>query len=307
MVDINSVVVGITTRCNARCKFCARTHGWLPNNEQTDLNLDLILVPLLSRINQILFVGSFGDAIFHPNLLQFLEFCRNKYPDISFNIHTNGSKKDNQFWEKLGRLIGTKNRVLFCIDGLKDTHHIHRHVDFDLVINNLKIYISNGGVADWQFIVFDYNQHQIDEASNLAKSIGCKEFMAIRSIYYDSEFRPPDGVISRNDLMRKIKKPTVYCSWFENKEIYINEYGEVHPCCHLSPYYKNNNYKEIKDIYHNNKDLISLYNYDIDTIMNNQYIQYVYKNKNSIRRCKNTCGFSEKLRPYVHKIKHCVF
>mgnify|MGYP000657292039 CR=1 FL=1 len=67
---------------------------------------------------------------------------------------------NEEFWKKLASY--DRVRVLFGIDGLNDTNHLYRiNVNWDALMRNVKSYISNGGTASWQFIVFDHNQHQI--------------------------------------------------------------------------------------------------------------------------------------------------
>ena len=39
-------------------------------------------------------------------------------------------------------------------------------------MNAMKWYIKAGGVARWEFLVFKHNQHQIEEARQLANELG---------------------------------------------------------------------------------------------------------------------------------------
>lgn len=304
---VEYLVAGITTKCNAKCRFCARTEGWSINKKLFDLDLDLIIGPLLPRLQKISLVGSLGDPMFNSGLLSFLKRCAKEYPNIEFEIWTNGSMHDKEFWSELGSLNKEKITITFSIDGLEDTHSIHRHVDFNTVIQNLKTYINSGGAANWQFILFDYNFHQMDEAATLAKSLGCKEFNAIRSTVYNSEFKAPNEIKSRNEIFESLATGRVDCYWRNGNKIYINEFGEVHPCCHIAPYFNTTGYEDILEIYLKNKHLINLYNYDLDTVMKNEYLKFVFKNTKSIEHCNKTCGFSRLMRTYISSVKHYIF
>ena len=67
--------------------------------------------------------------------------------------------------------------INFAIDGLKDTNHIYRvKTDFDRIIDNAEAFIKAGGNAHWIMIIFDHNQHQIDEANELSKKVGFRSF-----------------------------------------------------------------------------------------------------------------------------------
>ena len=73
-------------------------------------------------------------------------------------------------------------RVVWGIDGLEDTNHIYRvGAKWEKIINNAKAFIDAGGIASWQFIEFEHNKHQIEEAKQLAKELGFKEFRLVSS------------------------------------------------------------------------------------------------------------------------------
>ena len=46
-------------------------------------------------------------------------------------------------------------------------------------MENSKAFIEAGGNAEWQFIIFDYNEHQVEEAKNIAFDMGFKNFFTI--------------------------------------------------------------------------------------------------------------------------------
>lgn len=307
MDNINLVCVGITTRCNATCKFCAAIQGLKADDKINDLDLDLVFKSLLPKVNQIILGGNFGDAIFHPNLLNFLKESINQYPDVDFSILTNGSIDNKEFWRTLGGISDDKIKVTFGLDGLEDTHCLYRKTDFNTVINNLKTYVKYNGNAIWQFLIFEHNQHQVKQAIKLAKSLGCKEFILLRSDFYDSELSAPKGIISLFELKNRLKNNTPFCYWKEQKKIYINEYGEVHPCCHIGPYFNSDKFDDIKHLYLENKDKINLHNHDIDTIMKNPYLNYIYENFKNVSKCKNVCSINKHLISHVRELKHIYF
>ena len=43
-------------------------------------------------------------------------------------------------------------------------------------MTNVKSFIQAGGEAHWEFLVFKHNEHQVEEARNLAREMGFKEF-----------------------------------------------------------------------------------------------------------------------------------
>jgi MoaA/NifB/PqqE/SkfB family radical SAM enzyme len=300
MKRFNLVAVCSTTRCNGKCFSCARE---LLSPEQKNIDLDLdILKPLLPNTDFLSFNGIFGDVIYHPKIFSFTEYCKN-YEYLQLEFATNGCFRDNSFWTELGK---QKIKIIFGIDGLEDTHYRYRKTDFNKVINNMKLFIDGGGYAVWQYITFKYNYHQIEKASQLAKKLGCSEFMAIRANQYDDNKwkRPKEDVISRNEIFKLSDKSGKYCYWrFRNgkffNSIFVDVMGYVHPCCHMGvytiglPYFTNPEkyprYDELKPIFMENKDKLSLYNNDISDIIENSYLKYIYNNKDKLSICNYRC------------------
>jgi hypothetical protein len=63
--------------------------------------------------------------------------------------------------------------VVWGVDGLADTNHIYRRgVVWDKVWANMKAYSDAGGYGIWEFLIFDHNKHQVEEAKALAESLG---------------------------------------------------------------------------------------------------------------------------------------
>ena len=71
---------------------------------------------------------------------------------------------------------------MFGIDGLEDTNHIYRQgTVFKQIIRNVKAFIQAGGRAQWDFIVFKHNEHQVEKAGELSKKLGFEIFSIKRS------------------------------------------------------------------------------------------------------------------------------
>jgi len=71
----------------------------------------------------------------------------------------------------------------FGIDGLEDTNHIYRRgVKWERLQNNFREYIKAGGNAGWQFIVFPWNVHQIEEARQRSLDEGFTSFSVVQTV-----------------------------------------------------------------------------------------------------------------------------
>jgi MoaA/NifB/PqqE/SkfB family radical SAM enzyme len=64
-------------------------------------------------------------------------------------------------------------QIDFGIDGLEDTLHLYRkNVKYNNVIANAQAFIRAGGRAQWNFIVFQHNQHQVEQVQQLGRDMG---------------------------------------------------------------------------------------------------------------------------------------
>jgi hypothetical protein len=164
---------------------------------------------------------------------------REKNPGITLEGETNGSFQPESWWRTLGASFA-KGCMVFSLDGLEDTHRLHRKgTDFSTIVKNLRAFVSGGGVAYWKFIAFEHNEHQIQDAERFAERIGCSRFYVISSRDNNRELRKP------KKLNVEIKRDLFYTSWMnlpenqreavckpiENGSVYIAADGTVHPCC----------------------------------------------------------------------------
>jgi sulfatase maturation enzyme AslB (radical SAM superfamily) len=96
-------------------------------------------------------------------------------------MNTNGSARQEDWWIELASVLG-KGYVIFSIDGLEDTNHLYRKgTNFERIIKNAKAFIDAGGRAVWEYIVFAHNEHQVEEARNLADELGFEKFQVKKS------------------------------------------------------------------------------------------------------------------------------
>lgn len=181
---IDEYQIEVTTYCNAACPQCPRNinGGKLnPHLKLEHLPRDVIdkAFPstLCNRLRQIFFCGSYGDPIMHPEFLDILYDFRLKSPKLWLYTHTNGGAHDPEYWSEFAHILNGFGQVDFNIDGLADTNHLYRkNTNFDKIIENAKAFINAGGRAVWNFIVFEHNQHQVDQARQLSKELGFKDF-----------------------------------------------------------------------------------------------------------------------------------
>jgi MoaA/NifB/PqqE/SkfB family radical SAM enzyme len=178
--SISEYQLEITSYCNAACPQCPRNDNGVGINKRMPLcHISRTVIDqtfnkeLCGRLHQIFFCGSYGDPIMHPEFLDILKDFRNKNPTLWLYIHTNGGVHDPEYWTEVARIINGYGQIDFGIDGLKDTLHLYRkNVKYNKVIENAQAFINAGGKAQWNFIVFRHNQHQVERVQQLGKQLG---------------------------------------------------------------------------------------------------------------------------------------
>ena len=169
----------ITTYCNAACPQCPRNengHGINKRMPLCHLSKEIIdqsfNKEVCNRLRQVFFCGSYGDPIMHPEFLDILRDFRRKNPTLWLYIHTNGGVHDTEYWTEIAKIMAGYGQIDFGIDGLEDTLHLYRkNVKYSKVIENATAFIDAGGRAQWNFIVFKHNQHQVDKVKKLGKEL----------------------------------------------------------------------------------------------------------------------------------------
>jgi MoaA/NifB/PqqE/SkfB family radical SAM enzyme len=227
-----------TNACNAACPQCAREYDLtFDKNIIHHLRIDQILEHIneykIKNLNKMFMCGDYGDPAAGKHTLEIYDFFREINPNITLGMNTNGGLRTTDWWMNLGRILtNQKDYVIFSIDGLEDTNHIYRvNVNFKTVIKNCEAFISAGGNAHWDMLVFEHNQHQVEMAKNLAKSMGFKWFRAKVSKRFEkhpvSFLKPP-----KNYKFQKITG-NIECLALKEKSLYISASGKLHPCCWL--------------------------------------------------------------------------
>lgn len=186
---IDEYQIEITSYCNAACPQCPRNDrgaGINPHMPLMHLSRsaidDAFDQSLCCRLRQVFFCGSYGDPIMHPEFLDILRDFRAKNPSLWLYVHTNGGVHGADYWQEIAAIMAGYGQIDFGIDGLQDTLDIYRrNVNFDRVINNAKAFIDAGGRAQWNFIVFKHNQHQIDLARQMSMDLGFFNFLPRRT------------------------------------------------------------------------------------------------------------------------------
>lgn len=326
--ELKSIEFDITSYCNSGCPVCVR-HKWGTSDLIDEIELShldkKVIFNIIDDVGpsvKIHLNGVLGDALMHPDILDIVQYIDSKGNWI--NIETNGGSRNEKLWAELGKF--EKLSVQFSIDGLADTNFIYRiKTNFDKIISNAKAFINAGGIAHWKFIVFNHNQHQIEEAKQLAEDIGFKKFTVLdsfrflepqyvidRKYYkYNKEADNQDYIISPSDKVKEqlskflikniqtAEKSRIDCKSIHRKDMFVSHDGNVWPCCFFESF---KHKQDFKDLYKSATDLYGLGFNNLyknssfkDIFYSDFFQQFLHKNWNTLGRlpnkiCQTKCG-----------------
>lgn len=228
-----------TDSCQAACPQCPREIDVNFNKQQIHhLTLEQIInllgQDIIANLDKMFMCGDYGDPAAGQYTLDIYRYFRTVNPDISLGMNTNGGLRDSKWWQELAKILSNeKDYAVFSIDGLKDTNDIYRiNVNWNKVIENAKTFVSAGGRAHWEMLVFEHNEHQVDECEQLARKLGFKWFRAKvtrrHETYPVSFLNPPRGW--KNPI---INIGNIACQALKEQSRYISAQGQLYPCCYL--------------------------------------------------------------------------
>lgn len=278
MIDVEKIKivhVEASSRCNSHCPMCSRfdADGFV-QKDLTEENLSpeifykLFTKDFSRQLDHVYFSGVYGDPCINKHLPEFVDWLLDNGCK-SISIDTNGGYRNEQWWEKLARPGVLIN---FSIDGTDDDtlQKYRMGVSYEKLISNVKAFLRVGGQAQWNFIVFRHNEHQIETAEQLAKELGMKfrikvtqkfrsykNYKVIKSGVHVFTLEPPLNEKYRHPNVgesdhqpiqflsfnlkkyQHLEKNKVNCKSLDRKEIFLSASGLVFPCCYLGTYIHN--------------------------------------------------------------------
>ena len=167
----------LSKRCSNACPGCARELlKPIPGRDITLKEMEMIA----DFFQAITFCGQVSDPSLHPEFHKLLRICIKRKRKVAISVAATVRKKS---WWTTSFLISKGNNVewIFGIDGLpKDSHRYRVNQDGEFLYDMMKRCAHFGIRTTWQYIIFNYNENDIDTCHKMADEHGIN-FMTIDS------------------------------------------------------------------------------------------------------------------------------
>lgn len=245
---VKGITLDITPRCTLFCSKCERQMdtwtGMKPLLSDMPIN-DFIKV--INYFHDIRFSGPYGDAILHKEFLTMLEETRIRGNEVRVN---NSASHRSLNWYKKAFLANPNAFWVFGIDGLPEESHKYRvNQDGKHLFNAMELANEMGVKVRWQYLVFKYNQHNIEKARKIALDHNI-DIEVLKSKRFDGPNDPlkPDDHYSNNfwlkddnknltkeQLLEKYVESGLYPKCLHPKAMFGHtSQGYIMPCCWLT-------------------------------------------------------------------------
>jgi len=243
-----------TSLCNLKCPLCPvpahlhRETGHMKTHTFEDV------IDSISGYAKKIDLWNFGEPFLNPNIFEMIRYATDR--KIKVRVSTNSTFLGEEEIEKI--FWSNLSSIIVCLDGAtKETHERYRiGSEFEEVLGGIRrlgeskraLGRTNPFIR-LQFLVFRYNEHEIDRMIEIAEEIGADQ-LALKNVslgtWLEQKVRTniSKKLLPENEKYRKykvglgkdeleLKIQDGVCSWaYENGVVLSN--GDVTTCCYDS-------------------------------------------------------------------------
>ena len=173
--------IDLSHRCPLECLRCGRQRSFtskglkVPGRDLTISEFNKIL----DWFPRISFCGQYSDPIHHPQINELLKITKERGTKVE--VHLASSLKPMKHYIEAFK-ANPKANWIFGIDGIPEESHKYRVNQDGRKLYNImlesKKYLYTKPL--WQFIIFSFNEHSIDECMKMAKDVDV-DFILVNS------------------------------------------------------------------------------------------------------------------------------
>ena len=202
--------IDLSHRCALECPRCQRQFAFRDQGKRVpgrDITMDEIR-KAARFYNYFNFCGQLSDAVHHPQFIEILEFCRDN--KVGVEIHNASSTKSKEWYIKAFK-ANRFARWVFGIDGLPEQSHLYRKNQDGIKLFEMMLLAKKHLKKKpfWQYIIFNYNEDNIEKAKEKARASGVQMIILNSSRWasLDDPLMPKkkENIFIRKELYAKAK------------------------------------------------------------------------------------------------------
>ena len=232
LIGIEELELDLIDACNLACPLCNRSKF---TSKTGYLKLDdwIKIINKYTNLKKIYFIGTSSEHTLYPHFLDICIYLKKR--GIKIILSTNGCTKTGGWWKKLSTILDGDDEVRFAIDGItQKKYEIYRiGGNLERVLANHKCFKSETKNDVLQYIEFHHNRYE--DVSAFEKKFS--KTRIINSSQSDIEIKPREEYIKKYKTLNMAVKSRINkkitCET-KNKLLFINNKGEVSPCCHYN-------------------------------------------------------------------------
>ncbi len=217
---IPRVFIEPTVLCNLSCfgSVCSKESGIIDTRSRMHLPLDTFIRiideigPTLVRLD----LFNYGEPFLNPQVLNMIEYVKEKYPGVYLYISTNGLILNRN---KIQRIVRAGvDEFTFSVDGAdQETYEKYRcRGNFNQVLRNMRIFVEERNKSgrevphiNWRCILFKWNdsRQHMKKIKKLAEQTGVDRFT------WEITDHPKEGISAKYQIGTRHWKEIFYEIW----------------------------------------------------------------------------------------------
>jgi len=189
-----SVNLDISNKCTLECIACSRQTNRFAGKPIPGYDTSISQwTKLCKHFKHLCLCGQISDPIFNPNLAKFIEIAK-EHKINYLSIHTAATVKNKKFdwYKKISEIYPERIYWKIGLDGFPDVSHIYRHnQDSEFLFDTMIKLKELGFNVAWQFIIFSFNERQIEDAKKFCKDKKIKLLLKKSSRFHYMEAGVP--------------------------------------------------------------------------------------------------------------------
>lgn len=236
-----------SSACQLRCPFC-------PTGSQKGVirNMDLMSLELFQKIiDEVgpyifrLDLFNWGEPLLNKHFVEMVRYAKRHRIWVSTSTNLSVQLSDQQMEDLLRSGL---DKMIVSLDGVSEEKYRKYRIggNFNLVMSNLQRLAQKKRelglerpIIVWQFLVFRYNEEDIETARQMAGEMGVQLKLGAPFVYQEEQWIDMTPTLDEFNLYRQLPaaesqsknstKPK-RCDWLYSSAA-INANGSVSPCC----------------------------------------------------------------------------